>query len=273
MYEVVDLGTEEPESISKSLRSGTSARAKASSKVHPDFLSCVMCGCVRSSFRGEKVREKFRICEKDRAEMFLQAAQHFHDDVFDRVSDLSSAEALFAADLFSHNHCIKGYIIKYRRSLNPSSCDKKIPASVQKHSLFLKALDHIDPLLEKGYGFTVSDITVYIGTLEKRDHITLQNRDVKQLPMDYYGDKIQFAQNPRRNASELVYSSAIHPSELATKIKNQNILYDAGNILKDILQQVNFGLGDKFCDAEELKKLLGVYNNARWFNGILFSFI
>lgn len=83
--------------------------------------------------------------------MFLQTAQLFHDDVFDRVSDLSSAEAVFAADLFSHKHCIKWYIITYRRSLNPSSCDKKIPVSVQKHSFFLKALDHIDLLLEKGY--------------------------------------------------------------------------------------------------------------------------
>ena len=79
-------------------------------------------------------------------------------------------------------HCIKNSIIKYKCSLNPSSCDEKIPASVQKQSLFLKALDHIDPLLEKGYGFTVSDITVYIGTLKKGNHI-LQNRDVKQLFM------------------------------------------------------------------------------------------
>ena len=39
-------------------------------------------------------------------------------------------------------------------------------------------LDHIDPLYEKGYGFTVSDITVYVGTL--------QNGDVKQLLMYRY---------------------------------------------------------------------------------------
>ena len=51
-----------------------------------------------------------------------------------------------------------------------------------KSNLFLEALDHVDPLLEKGYGFTVSDITVYIGTLKKGDHI-LQNRDVKQMLM------------------------------------------------------------------------------------------
>ena len=50
-----------------------------------------------------------------------------------------------------------------------------------------------------------------------------------------------------------MYSSAIHPGELATKIKNQNILHEAGYILRGILQQGNFGLGDKFCDAEELK--------------------
>lgn len=72
-----------------------------------------MCGCVRSNFRGKKVREKFRIFEKEKADMFLQAAQHFYDEVvFDRVSDLSSAEAVFAADLFSYKRCIKEYITK-----------------------------------------------------------------------------------------------------------------------------------------------------------------
>ena len=87
--------------------------------------------------------------------MLLQAAQHFHDKVFNMVLDLPSAEAFFATDLFSHKHCIKNYIIKYKHSPNPSSCDKKIPVSVQKQSLFLKALGHTDPLLEKGYGFSV----------------------------------------------------------------------------------------------------------------------
>ena len=42
LYEVTDLNTEEPESISKLLRSGTPARGKDSSKVHPDFFA--MCG-------------------------------------------------------------------------------------------------------------------------------------------------------------------------------------------------------------------------------------
>lgn len=46
MYEIADLNTEEPENISKSFRSGISARAKASSKVHQDFFCHVSCVVV-----------------------------------------------------------------------------------------------------------------------------------------------------------------------------------------------------------------------------------
>ena len=63
--------------------------------------------------------------------------------------------------------------------------------------------------------------------------------------MDLYGNKIQFVQNPCRNDSELVYSSAIHPGELATKIKNQNILH-ASYILRRILHKVTLVLGISF---------------------------
>ena len=99
---------------------------------------------------------------------------------------------------------------------------------------------------------SVSNIIVYTCMLDKGHHITLQNKDIKQLLIDHYGNKIQFA-HTCSNAIELVYSQAIHYSDLETKIKNQDILHEAGYISRGTLQQIKFGLWDKFCDARDVR--------------------
>ena len=55
-------------------------------------------------------------------------------------------------------------------------------------------MENIDPLLQKGYGFTVSDIKDSMLEGDKLD-FAIYNRDVKQLLTDHYGEHIQFAPN------------------------------------------------------------------------------
>ena len=45
----------------------------------------------------------------------------------------------------------------------------------------------------------------------------------------------------------------IKPRDLASKIKNLDILRESGTLLRELLQDVDFGLDDKFCDDEEIK--------------------
>ncbi len=80
--------------------------------------------------------------------------------------------------------------------------------------------------------------------LHDESNITFYNRDIKKYLHDYYCDKIQFAANPRVNESELFFSSAILPGDLAAKLKNQNVLSEAGKILHKYLSDISFGLED-----------------------------
>ena len=63
-----------------------------------------------------------------------------------------------------------------------------------KHSLFLKALEHIDPYLKRGYGFTISDINEYMISLDENVYTYLYNRDGKRFLIEHYGNDIQLWQ-------------------------------------------------------------------------------
>ncbi len=73
------------------------------------------------------------------------------------------------------------------------------------------------------------------------------------LLADHFGDGIQICSNPRRNESQLVFSSNITAADIAVKIKNLDAVRQVGESLNKAAKQVYFGLDDKFCDAEELK--------------------
>ena len=82
-----------------------------------------------------------------------------------------------------------------------------MPTIAPKRLLFQKAVDHINPLLENHNSFTVSDITAFMMSLnERREELIILNRDVKKLLIEFDGDTIQFAKNPRQTASELIFS-------------------------------------------------------------------
>ena len=66
--------------------------------------------------------------------------------------------------------------------------------------------------------------------------------------MEHYGESIQFAPNPRRNPSELVLSSSITAAEVSSKLKNMDVLKEAGESLRKAMKKVDFGLDDSFCD-------------------------
>ena len=58
---------------------------------------------------------KYLICVKSRAESLLEVASALQEDVFARVCDLQSANAVLAANLCCHKICIRIYIMKGER--------------------------------------------------------------------------------------------------------------------------------------------------------------
>ena len=199
------------------------------------------------------VRQKYRISEPDVAQSFIDATRHFKDEVYSRTADLTSQKLVTAADLFYHRHCLRTYTGRYERERSSKSEVAKPKPVNRKEELFYLALTDLDQRINEGMGFTMTEIREYICSLNKDpEPVVLYNCDVKKLLQDHYGGKIQFALNPQKNKSELVFLSSISPVNVAAKISNINLLKAAGESLWMSTKTVDFGLEDSFCDSQSL---------------------
>ena len=59
----------------------------------------------------------FRLCEEDRAELFMNATKFNLDAVHTRTCLYNSKEKLFAADIYSHSQCMNKYLLQYKRDM------------------------------------------------------------------------------------------------------------------------------------------------------------
>ena len=76
---------------------------------------------------------------------------------------------------------------------------------------------------------------------------------MKTMLQNHYGEKIVITSNIRKNESDLVYSAHIKPEDLVIKMKNQDLMREAGQHIREAIQKVDFGLQDKFCDGDDLR--------------------
>ena len=63
---------------------------------------CIICG--KKTFRKDS--KLYRLCETERAELFLRARKLNVDAVFTKVSIFDKPDDLFAADIMSHKQCM-----------------------------------------------------------------------------------------------------------------------------------------------------------------------
>lgn len=75
---------------------------QSSGAVAPGNVECII--CCSGSFHDQN---KYRICERDRANRFLEITRYNKDDVFTRTSHLQTADNVFAADLYYHKNCLR----------------------------------------------------------------------------------------------------------------------------------------------------------------------
>ena len=139
---------------------------------------------------------------------------------------------------------------KYERDVKPITQERIAPTNI-KHVLFTRALPYFDKILMRGECCTMTDIVEFALSLLKEVEVltsTFQNRDMKQLILSHYGDSVKICSNSRVNEPDIVFSSDITAADLAIKLKNQDIIIAAGNMLRESLMNVDFGLQDSFCD-------------------------
>ena len=85
-------------------RSSVTPRPGPSTGVDSRCIECVICGNDRVWVKSQKkhVRDKYRICDEERAKKFLEAVNQQKDEVFVRCADLKTPSDVYAADLYCH---------------------------------------------------------------------------------------------------------------------------------------------------------------------------
>lgn len=73
---------------------------------------------------------------------------------------------------------------------------------------------------------------------------TFKTRDMKQLILNHYGELVTVAPSSTMNKSNIFFSSDINATDLAIKLKNQEIMREAGAKLREVRLDVDFGLQD-----------------------------
>ena len=77
---------------------------------------------------------------------------------------------------------------------------------------------------------------------------------MKSFLIEHYGNDIQFSANNKKNESDMVFSAHITASEIARKVKHLDVVEKAGESLRQAMKEVDCGLDDRFCDADELQR-------------------
>ena len=65
-----------------------------------------------------KNNKLFRLCETDRANLFISATRFNLDDVYTRTSFYDTKEQVFAADILTHKQCMNKYLLQYERDMD-----------------------------------------------------------------------------------------------------------------------------------------------------------
>ena len=127
----------------------------------------------------------FRLCEEDRAELFMNATKFNLDAVHTRTCLYNSKEKLFAADIYSHSQCMNKFLLQYKRDMQVEmeNSPKIYGENIKKEfNTFVNTLE----LDKKGY--TVSFCRDEINA--KLDESKLSNKQVKRLLIKFYGEDI-----------------------------------------------------------------------------------
>ena len=228
-------------------------------------VKCIVCN--KESFK--KLYIKYRISETNRAMSFLAAANFFQDDVFTRVCDLQDPCSVFGADVYYHKSCMTTYLSKYDK--RDSDSKPKLSEKMLAWNQITKDLEHG---LKSGKGYELSGIRDRLNIINEK--CNFRNKDVKICLINQFGNNIDFAYPSARNKSIMVFS--ISSDMLADHVRSVNSvdpIQECASMIRKALDDYDFGLDDKFCDAQDLKTSLSnmpIPESILNFFGHLFNF-
>jgi len=235
--------TAKSESAKRTVRLLSTSRQSHGQQCTVYEVKCVICNHVKH----QGTYEKFRICEFDRAKKFLEATVYMQDEVYVRTCDLQDVNSVFGADIYCHNTCIKVYLLKYDRcKINLSSPKQSVNAKQMAWSAVIPA---IETGLLQGDGYELSYVRDCMNN-ELGSHLT--NQEVKVLLVNHFDDKIAFSRPKQANKSSMFFSKSVTAECLAETIRTTDPIRQSAEIIRQCLQDMDFDLQDRFCDANDL---------------------
>ena len=83
--------------------------------------------------------------------------------------------------------------------------------------------------------------------------INLFNNEVKTFFSEHFGDEIELCNSKQKNQSAFVFSALLEKKDVINNLRSFDATKTVVAELRKSIRTVNFGLEDKFCDAEERK--------------------
>ena len=196
------------------------------------------------------VTGKCIVKEKEQAQKVIDAAHFFKDDVFTRICDLVTVQHLLPADLHYHTHCLHTYISTYEYKSQPKSTETLSASVSSQRTHFEKYIPFLQELTEGGHGVSLTDIRDII---KEECMIEIKTCELKNFRSEAFGESIQFCKPESKNESMLVFSLKISVSDVVNTIRSTDISRTDGLEIRKALMTLEFGLENKFCDAQELE--------------------
>ena len=95
---------------------------------------------------SKRIRDKYRVCEKNRAKLILAAIRMFpDDDISVRMADINNEEALLAQDIYYHKPCVEKLLSRYYR--NQTVCT--LCSETVDKQYHLLSVEEVKSLLDK----------------------------------------------------------------------------------------------------------------------------
>ncbi|CAG9562097.1 unnamed protein product [Danaus chrysippus] len=192
-------------------KSRSSSREPAALK---KSLKCIFCKKVR---RNQDMQ--LHLCsEISAAEKFFGTARRKEDHVFTDLSTCQRPEDLFAIGVRYHKHCYLDYLRLPRSSELPAA--NQIPKEILIDA-FDKLIDEIKDRLPT-HSFEVRFLAQRLTELTNIEGAVIENRVVKSLLIDKFGENILFSYPTDRSKSSLASMGNIPLPEIIEYVRNIN---------------------------------------------------
>ncbi|CAG9568588.1 unnamed protein product [Danaus chrysippus] len=195
-------------------KSRSSSREPAALK---KSLKCIFCKKVTRN----KDKQLHLCSEISAAEKIFSTARRKEDHVFTELSTCQRPEDLFAIGVRYHKHCYLDYLRLPRSSkLPPGRPSNQIPKEILIDA-FDKLIDEIKDRLPT-HSFEVRFLAQRLAELTNIEGAVIENRVVKSLLIDKFGENILFSYPTDRSKSLLAFMGNIPLPEIIEHVRNIN---------------------------------------------------